>query len=180
MPLPFAVTLGDYTLRGISDQLPDTYASLRAHKVDEIGLSDSEGQPMFLQVEHTTRGSVLLVALRYDLAGGTQVGTLIVPETGRLFVGAGTTLLAYDLNVPNRLWIDEAVLGFWEWQRHGDVVLMSAELELAAWDIHGRKLWAGFVEPPWSYEVQGEMVHLDIMGEVSSFPLVQGPKPRRR
>jgi hypothetical protein len=87
-----------------------------------------------------------------------------------VFVGAGTSLLAYRLsNVVQRLWEDVADFGFWEWRRHGDLVLMSAETELAAWDIHGRKRWATFVEPPWSYEVHGDRLNLDVMGRKSSF-----------
>jgi hypothetical protein len=42
---------------------------------------------------------------------------------------------------------------------------MSAELELSAWDINGRKLWSKNVEPPWSYEIRGDRVELDVMGK---------------
>ena len=61
---------------------------------------------------------------------------MIIPETSLLMIGAGERLLAYDLETPRRLWEDEAEAGFWGWERHGGLVLMSAELELAAWDIH--------------------------------------------
>jgi hypothetical protein len=54
---------------------------------------------------------------------------------------------------------------------------MSAELELAAWDVHGRKLWTTFVEPPWGYRVEGGRVRLDVMGRGSSFDLTAGPAP---
>ena len=54
-------------------------------------------------------------------------------------------------------------------------MLMAAELEFAAWDIHGAKLWTTFVEPPWTYRVEGDLVHLDVMGNMSSFPLAAGP-----
>jgi hypothetical protein len=52
---------------------------------------------------------------------------------------------------------------------------MSAELEFAAWDINGRKLWSTFVEPPWSYEIRGDQVELDVMGRKSTFVLAIGP-----
>jgi hypothetical protein len=58
-------------------------------------------------------------------------------------------------------------------------ILLSAELELAAWDTDGRKLWTTFVEPPWGYTVEGDRVHLDVMGNKQSFTLRDGPpKPR--
>jgi hypothetical protein len=57
---------------------------------------------------------------------------------------------------------------------------MSAELELAAWDLRGNKLWSIFVEPPWGYTVDGEQLHLDVMGMKASFDLVGGPpRPAR-
>jgi hypothetical protein len=79
-------------------------------------------------------------------------------------------------NVPRRLWEDEADTGFWSWVQFDDVVLMSAELELAAWTAEGVKLWTTFVEPPWSYSVSQGAVHLDVMGDRSSFSLRQGPR----
>jgi hypothetical protein len=84
-------------------------------------------------------------------------------------------LLAYDLRHVRRIWEDEADTGFWGWGRHGDVILMSAELEFAAWDLHGAKLWSTFVEPPWSYEFREGRIELDVMGEKSSFDLNAGP-----
>jgi hypothetical protein len=56
-----------------------------------------------------------------------------------------------------------------------DVVVVSAELELAAWDVSGRKLWSTFVEPPWEYDVDADIVRLDVMGRRTQFPLVGGP-----
>ena len=79
---------------------------------------------------------------------GFDPGLLLVPETGVLFLGAGERLLAYGLDQPRRLWEDTAEVGFWGWGRFGETVLMSAELELAAWDTSGRKLWTTSVEPP--------------------------------
>jgi hypothetical protein len=106
---------------------------------------------------------------------GSHPGLLLVAETSILFIGAGERLLAYDLHGPVRLWEDRADTGFHEWQRHDDMVVMSAELELAAWDIRGVKRWSRFVEPPWEYQVEGGVVHLDVMGTISSFPLQAGP-----
>jgi hypothetical protein len=112
--------------------------------------------------------------------GGFSPGVLVVPETGVAFIGAGTRLLGYRRASDKwtRLWEDEADVGFWGWRQHGHVVLMSAEIELAAWNVSGAKVWTTFVEPPWSYEVIERTVRLDVMGIVSSFPLDTGPAAR--
>ncbi len=113
--------------------------------------------------------------MRYDPSGGFHPGALLVPETGLLFIGAGERLLAYRLDGPTRLWEEATDCGFWGWARHEDRVILSAELELAAWDVRGRKCWSMFVEPPWSYEVSAGMIELDVMGTRSRFPLDTGP-----
>jgi hypothetical protein len=101
-------------------------------------------------------------------------GLFLVPETHLLFIGAGRRLLCYDLLAPSRLWEDEADCGFWSWSRYGSVVLMAAELELAAWDLAGRKRWSRFVEPPWDDAVDGEVITLDVMGVTSRIRLESG------
>jgi hypothetical protein len=59
---------------------------------------------------------------------------LLVPAQRQLFIGAGTRPLAYQARSDpwRRCWVDEAEYGFWGWRKHEDVVVMSAELELAA------------------------------------------------
>ena len=52
---------------------------------------------------------------------------------------------------------------------------MSAELEPAAGDLSGGKLWSTFVEPPWDYEVWDTQLELDVMGKKSSFSARIGP-----
>jgi hypothetical protein len=103
-------------------------------------------------------------------------GILLVPAQRQLFIGAGTRLLAYHARSGawQRSWIDDAELGFWRWRQHGDVVVMSAELELAVWTTDGTKLWTTFVEPPWSYQVEADQVVLDVMGAVRTFDLRRG------
>lgn len=57
---------------------------------------------------------------------------------------------------------------------------MSGELELAGWTIGGEKLWSTFAEPPWSYQVDGGRVHLDVMGKYTAFDIHTGPAARVR
>ena len=56
---------------------------------------------------------------------------------------------------------------------------LGAELELAAWDIRGQKLWSTFVEPPWEHELDGAEVKIDVMGAVRTFSIETGPPPPR-
>ncbi len=174
----FSVTFERYTLHCLPEGLPDLYAEYARHALvlDEVDLTEPEGKTCFLAVARGGAWPFLVVAQRYSPAvGGFHPGAAFTPETGLLFIGAGVRLLAYQLDPPRRLWEDQADVGFWGWRRHGEFVVMAAELELAAWDWHGRKLWTTFVEPPWDYSVEGGVVRLDIMGRQSSFPLASGP-----
>ena len=175
----FQLSSGDLTLLCAHDSLPSLYAEYRSHAKlsDEFALTSSEGQVSFLAVRRADDWPFLVLAQRYSPtpASGFFPGALLVPESGLLFVGAGERLLCYDLTAIKRIWEDTTNTGFWSWSRHHDTVLMSAELELAAWDCHGRKLWSTFVEPPWQFEVRAQLVHLDVMGVLSSFDLHHGP-----
>jgi hypothetical protein len=114
----------------------------------------------------------LLVTQTYSPTGpGFEPGVLLAPETGMVFIGAGTRLLGYRSTASewHQIFVDEVEVGFWNWRRHDDIVLMSAELELAAWSLEGTKLWSRFVEPPWGYTVTGDQIHLDVMGAHSQF-----------
>jgi hypothetical protein len=173
----FRFTLDTYTLLCQSDGLPDLYPEYKRHArlVEEIDLT-GRGGLCFLAVQRNSDWPFLVVAQRYSPSeAGFWPGALLVPETGLVFIGAGERVLAYQLEEPRRLWEDQADTGFWDWQRHGNFVVMSAELELAAWDIEGRKRWTTFVEPPWDYSVVDRFIHLDVMGKKSSFPLESGP-----
>jgi hypothetical protein len=119
----------------------------------------------------------LLVTQRFSPdVGGFDPGVLVVPETRVVLIGAGERLLAYRLDDPPvRLWEDATDAGFWWWDRQGEVILMAAELELAAWNLHGQKLWSSWAEPPWSYSVQNRVIQLDVMDNLSRFPISTGP-----
>jgi hypothetical protein len=175
----FEVTIGEHRLLCCNQQLPTRYRDYcqAARFVDALGLTTSDGALAFLAVARRDELPFLVVAQRYSPWGfGFNPGALLVTETNLLFIGAGTRLLAYELERPARLWEDRADLGFWHWHQHGRFVLMPAELELAAWDTTGQKIWSTFVEPPWSYRVTADIVHLDVMGKTSSFPIETGPR----
>jgi len=172
---------GPYTVSACVGKLPSTYPLFVEHAVlhEDSKIRSSDGTALFFAVESDTRDwPELVVTLRFDPGpeAGFHPGFLLVPERHLLLVGAGTRLLAYGLSPLRRLWEDVADQGFWGWCRHGDTILMSAELELAAWDLDGKKLWSTFVEPPWTYEVRGDRVELDVMGVKSNFIVSIGPQ----
>ncbi|MCC7450827.1 MAG: hypothetical protein IT324_25655 [Anaerolineae bacterium] len=171
------VTVGDYILECLPDGLPDDLDEYvkRASLSDRLNLENPAGRPFFLAVrDRITAWPFLVVAQRY-VPAVFHPGVMLVPETQTLLIGAGERLLAYELYTPQKLWEDTADVAFWSWARYGNFVLMSAEVELAAWDINGNKQWTTFVEPPWNYTVEGNIVHLDVMGKQSVFSLATGP-----
>jgi hypothetical protein len=171
------VSVGAYTLTCVPDGLPAIFNEVNAHATlcEQFDMT-SPNLCCIAVARAPATWPFLVVAQSFSPAGGGfEPGVLIVPERHRLFIGAGERLIAYDLSVPRRLWIDSVDTGFWGWQQHGAVVVMSAELELAAWPVDGEKLWSTFVEPPWTYSVEGDVLTLDVMGKVTSFSLTKGP-----
>ncbi len=175
----FKIDTEKYSLIVHAPGLPDLFTSYVKHAtlVDQIELNRDDGTAVFLAVGQPNDWPFLVVAQRCIPGenSGFHPGALIVPETDTLFIGAGERILAYNLKEPSRLWEDSAETGFWAWDRYRDFILMSAELEFAAWDIQANKLWATFVEPPWSYTIEDRIVHLEVMGNASQFPINIGP-----
>lgn len=176
--MPVKVSQGDFTVLCATGSLPLIYESYRdgAELAEEFDLDRSDREPSFIGVTRGAGWPFLTIAQRYSPSEpGFHPGVLIVPETGVLFLGAGERLLAYTLKPVCRLWADLTAVGFWHWHRRGDVILMAAELELAAFDLHGRKLWSQFVEPPWDYDFDGDDVTVDVMSLKLRFSLRTGP-----
>lgn len=175
----FRVSVDHYVLITERGPLPDMYAHYRSHArlAEEFDVKSPDGQACFVGVGQPLAWPDLVVAQRFSPhSAGFDPGAILVPETATLFIGAGSRLLAYRLAPsPVRLWEDLAHFGFYTWCRHGGAVLMSAELELAAWDLEGRKLWTTFVEPPWDYRVEAGQVILNVMGLETRFDALRGP-----
>lgn len=180
---PAVVQLGGYELL-LDTRLPALLAEYRreAQLAEHFELEGEPAAPAgdsFLAVRRLQLDwPDLVVTQRFAPAGFSfSVGALVVPETDTVLVGAGSRLLGYGLRSGRwtRLFVDEADVGFWVWRRHGDVVLMCAELELAAWSADGAKLWSTYVEPPWTYRVEGFGIELHAAGTRRSFELARGP-----
>lgn len=172
------IALDGWTFR-LRRGLPSTFTSecARAGTVEEFDMKSADGDFCFLSAQKVGADwADLIVVQRFAPdVGGFDPGIAFLPETAILFIGAGRRILAYDLSGPTRMWEDDAEMGFWSWHVYPSVVLMSAELEFAAWDRTGRKLWTRFAEPPWTFKVIDGTVQLDIMGTETEFPLLTGP-----
>jgi hypothetical protein len=176
----FELAVGRYRVQLYDGDAPTMLGEYRSRAglCEELGIwsksgamtASEDGRLFCVTVSQGSGWPFLVVAQRYT-PRDFDPGIALVEETSRLFVGAGDRLLCYDLETPARLWEDSVMVGFWFFCRHGDVLLMSAELELAAFDLRGEKLWNTNVEPPWHYEVRGDNVHLDVMGKTSVFAL---------
>jgi hypothetical protein len=180
------VIVGSWELEIEIGSLPLAYDLYLKHAglVDEIEPKSRHGSPFFVAVYDlvdTARESwkpAMVVAQTYEpYEAGFNPGVLIVPETKRLFIGAGARLLAYDIGAPERLWEDQTECGFHKWGRYGDLVWMAAELEFAVWSNSAKKLWTTFVEPPWEYAFHDGSVTLDIMGTKQTRRMVDGKVP---
>jgi len=145
--------------------------------LEEFDLDAQDSDRAFLAVSKAGELPFLIIDQTYEPCefGGFSPGLLYAPETKCLFLGAGTRLLCYQLDRVRRVWEDSTWIGFWHWRRHGDTVFMAAETELAAWDLDGTKRWSTWVEPPWSFDSDGDQVHLDVMGKKVSFSVASGP-----
>jgi hypothetical protein len=175
----FQVTIGEYYLNLVSEGLPDLYNEYksRAILVDEIDIRNSEGKNCFVSIGRNNDWPFLVVAQRYAPFGcGFNPGTLLIPETNMLFVGAGERLLCYDLLKPRRIWEDFTQVGFLHWSQFKKFILMSAETEFAVWNQEGKKMWSTFVEPPWDYKIVNGEIVLDIMGIKTIFEIETGRK----
>lgn len=163
-------------------ELPSLYSAYiqRARYVDEIDLTNPEGRTFVVMVtpEEGSAGwpSMVLSQRFQDAQTAFNPGLHYVPEKDLLFVGAGERLLCYDLKAGKRIWEDETPCGFWQWSRHDQYILMSAELEFSVWSQCGRKLWSTWVEPPWDYRIAEDIVTLSFEGIEVKYRLDTGHK----
>jgi hypothetical protein len=117
--------------RGLSGAF-DWYRS-NAELAERFDMAASDGELCFIAAVPAGNRPAVVVAQRFSPAeGGFDPGVAFVRETRLLLVGAGTRLLAYDVECPARLLEDVADIGFWLWAVYPKAVLMAAEVEFAA------------------------------------------------
>jgi hypothetical protein len=177
----FKMTFGEYCF-SIAEGYPNLYREYceRARLAEFFQCEDTSGFISVILVAKDNDWPFLVISQEYSPGpdGGFYPGIVFIPETHILFIGAGERLLAYrlELDSPKKIVEEIALGGFWGWRLHKEYVLMSSELELVAWDKYGKKCWSCFVEPPWSYVIEDDLVILDVMGKKTSFLLRNGPE----
>ena len=163
--------------------LPALYNEYLSHAefVEQIALKDTDQTGVWffglrnIQLDSNDGWPSIVIAQRYEPSGwGFTPAAVLMPDTSVLFLGAGTRILIFDLKTKELISEDYTTVGFWGWEQRGNIVLMSSELDFAAWDSSGSKLWSKSVEPPWSFKVNEDQVQLVIMGRQSSFNLRTG------
>jgi hypothetical protein len=111
---------------------------------------------------------------------GFAPGVLVVEDALHVFLGGGREVRCYALEEGTwRLeWLRQTDVGFWRWARHGNIVLMLAELEIVAWDTTGVLRWTLLVEPPWSYRIDLGVLEVLTDTWATRFPIDRGPAAR--
>ena len=149
----------------------------RRISVDRPAAEDEDRAPVYVLVHRAGGAPTLMIVGR--LREGYGCGVHIVPDTGVLFFGGGESVCAYDMASGTKLHQDITPYAFHSWNRHGDVILMSGELEVAAFALDGTKLWSATVESPWDYGVSGANMYTLVMGHKVEFPLRDGPGEKK-
>lgn len=145
--------------------------------VDRLAAEDDDRPPVYVLVHRAGGAPTLMVVGR--LREGFGCGVHVVPDSGVLFFGCGESVCAYDMASGTKLHQDITPYAFHSWNRHGEVVLMSGELEVAAFALDGTKLWSAVVESPWDYGVNGANMYTLVMGHKVEFPLRDGPGEKK-
>ena len=129
----FSIVVGEYSLVCHERRLPQLFEHYVRHAllVDEFDEEGDQGEKCVLAVRRGLGWPFLIVTQRCKLPGIFNPSALLVPDTNLIFIGVGERLLAYELDGPKKLWEDRTECGLLGWARHGDHIVMSAELELA-------------------------------------------------
>lgn len=171
------VRLGAYTLISAVNEESQPLEFYRAHAAyfGAFQETPTARETFLLAVGDERRFPALAVSITYQgQRAGAAPSALLAAETGMLFVGAGKTLYGFDLNAPRLLWSRIVDSGFGCWSRQGDLILMSAVTEVAAWNLQGAPLWTTHLEPSCTYRVDQGMIHLDVINQPSTFSLAHG------
>jgi hypothetical protein len=172
------ITIGKYTVvcdHKISDRISRDIKD--AVIVETLpSLDEKYGEFIYYGVTDCSESPDLIIKGIYSPSSlsGFYPELLIIPESGILFFGAGEIIQIWELSPYKKIHEESPNCGFWGWSQYNDVVLMSAELELACWNTKGKKLWSRFVEPPWYYTVEDDVVTTNVMNHQEKFNIYTG------
>jgi len=100
---------------------------------------------------------------------------LLVLKTGVLFVSSQEEIGTFDLN--QRTPVERRKLPcplIWRLDQHGTAVVVQSEMELAVWDLNGKRIWETFADPPHKYSVDGNVLKLVDFRGTYTFDLLTG------
>jgi hypothetical protein len=165
-------TIWKYIINAEQYQLPDLYDKYIQHAKlkEEYELNNRDGELFFISIGTKEGWPFLTVTQRYEpCVAGFSPGFLLIPETNKIFIGAGQRILIYDLKQISKVDEDFYNEGFLGWLKYQDYVIMLAELDVTCWRSNGEKMWTRFVEPPYNVDFEGDKIVLDIMGQIVKF-----------
>lgn len=167
----FEVGAGDFRVM-LSPEAPQGLDERRV-TVDRLAPGDEDREARYMLAHRKGGAPTLLVIGR--VRDGYGCGVHIVEQTGVLFFGCGESVATYDIATGQKLHHDLTAYAFHSFSRHGDVVVMSGELEVAGYGLDGAKLWSAAVESPWDFGVNGDKMYTLVMGHRVEFSLREGP-----
>nr|BBH86415.1 hypothetical protein KTC_11660 [Thermosporothrix sp. COM3] len=172
----FCFTVGEYRV-SVSNTFPSLFWEYhkKARIVEHIGDVTAENTFVILVAKGNAWPFLILILhVSVGEESGFNPGVFLLPETQTLFIGAGEILLIYHLEREQKIWEERIMGGFWGWHYVEPFVLLSAEIELSIWNKEGERLWETFVEPPWSYELEGDVIKVFYSNETRYYRLQDG------
>ncbi len=170
----FYNTTGKYIIGVSHKEIPWNYSNYvkNCKKNFEYDLNLNSGEYIFLSIANSLEWPFFVLAIRYNpCEGGFDPGIYLIEESERLFIGAGSTVLVFDIQSLTLITEEYFQEGFLRWKRYKDKVLMMAELDIACFDIYGKKIWERFIEPPYDIEFSEECVLVKMLDEEVSIKL---------
>ena len=147
----------------------------RSNFFDLDGLNDA-GTPVYIGIEEADKWEMMIVAFNTEPIDDTffHPELFFIQETKTLFVGAGRKSLTYSLKDKVKLSDRSLAAGFWYWAKHDKFIVLVEELEIAVYNYDGNFIWETKAEPPWSYGIEGNILTLDIMDNITKYDLDTG------
>lgn len=172
------INIGIYEIGFEQGSLPVLFDEYKKSALlyEEYTSSEYKAEDLVIAAGLSNMMPSLVVKMKYwPNAGGFTPCLLFIQEKDILFIGAGQTVLVYDLLSMSKVdedYYNEGVLG---WLQHENYVFLLAECDVACWDNTGKKLWERFVDPPYEVIPNGDKVKLKMLDESIEFEIEKGP-----
>ncbi len=108
-----------------------------------------------------------------SFTSATSVEVLYVPETGVMFIGAGTVSARISTKDSSLLDSDDVCL-FWGFDRHKEkYVLETGELECFLYNLEGKKISTAVVDPPYETKILEKGINFESIVSGSTWLLYE-------